>query len=112
MMLIKKYSGRNQLEQQLESVKKKKPSFANNMKFMFKYQLGWMYWRYFMWNFGGRQNDIQGEYSNIYGNWLSGVKFIDEIRLGNQTNLDDDQKNNKARNTYFFLPFIIFLIII
>ena len=63
-----------------------------------------------MWNFVGKQNDIQGDYSNIYGNWLSGVNFIDEIRLGNQSNLDDDQKNNKARNTYFFLPFILGII--
>ena len=63
-----------------------------------------------MWNFVGKQNDIQGDYSNIYGNWLSGINFIDEIRLGNQSNLDDDQKNNKARNTYFFLPFILGII--
>jgi len=63
-----------------------------------------------MWNFVGKQNDIQGDYSNIYGNWLSGVNFIDEIRLGNQSNLDDDQKNNKARNTYFFFPFILGII--
>ena len=63
-----------------------------------------------MWNFVGKQNDIQGDYSNIYGNWLSGINFIDEIRLGNHSNLDDDQKNNKARNTYFFLPFILGII--
>ena len=63
-----------------------------------------------MWNFVGKQNDIQGDYSNIYGNWLSGINFIDEIRLGNQSNLDNDQKNNKARNTYFFLPFILGII--
>ena len=87
-----------------------KPSLFDNLNFLFTYQINYMYWRYFMWNFVGKQNDIQGDYSNIYGNWLSGINFIDEIRLGNQSNLDDDQKNNKARNTYFFLPFILGII--
>jgi hypothetical protein len=84
-----------------------KPSFADNMQFMFEYQFGYMYWRYLMWNFTGRQNDIQGRYDNMDGNWLSGIKFIDEIRLGSQDNLPSDQQNNKGRNVYFFLPFIL-----
>lgn len=84
-----------------------KPTFVNNMKFMFEYQFGYMYWRYLMWNFVGRQNDNQGKYDNLNGNWLSGITFLDEIRLGSQTNLTTDMANNKGRNTYFFLPFIL-----
>ena len=59
-----------------------KPSLWQNLSFMFQYQFGYMYWRYFMWNFTGRQDDKQGQYTNLHGNWLSGIKFIDEIRLG------------------------------
>ena len=71
-----------------------------------------MYGRYLLWNFVGRQNDIQGKYDNLDGNWISGIKFIDEIHLGKgtQENLPDDVKNNKGRNVYYFLPFIIGLI--
>ena len=106
--MIKKYSGRNQLEQQLESVKKKKPTFSNNMKFMFKYQLGWMYWRYFMWNFAGRQNYIQNVLGNsLEGNWISGIKFLDEGRLGIPQDIPVSLKYNKAHNTFFFLPLIL-----
>lgn len=84
-----------------------KPSFMQNMKFMFEYQFGYMYWRYFMWNFTGRQDDIQGRYTDLHGNWISGIRFIDEIRLGSQDNLPSDVLNNKGRNTYFFLPLIL-----
>ncbi|HEU0137031.1 MAG TPA: DUF2723 domain-containing protein [Flavobacterium sp.] len=87
-----------------------KPSMADNIGFMFEYQFGYMYWRYLMWNFVGRQNDNQGKYDNLDGNWLSGIKFIDEMHLGSQDNLPSDAANNKARNTYFFLPFILGLI--
>ncbi|RYJ43315.1 putative permease [Flavobacterium beibuense] len=87
-----------------------KPSFADNMKFMFEYQFGYMYFRYFMWNFSGRQNDIQGRYDNYDGNWMSGIKVIDEARLGSQDNLPSDQLNNKARNFYYLLPLILGLI--
>jgi hypothetical protein len=83
-----------------------KPTFAQNMKFMFEYQFGYMYWRYLMWNFTGRQNDIQGEYDNN-GNWMSGITFLDEMRLGPQEHLTSDMKNNKGRNLYYFLPFIL-----
>ena len=87
-----------------------KPSLGSNIAYMFEYQLGYMYWRYFMWNFVGRQDDIQGKYDN-HGNWLSGVNFIDEWHLGlSQSDLPSDIKDNKARNTYFFLPFILGLI--
>jgi hypothetical protein len=84
-----------------------KPSLWQNLTFMFQYQFGYMYWRYFMWNFTGRQDDKQGQYTNIHGNWLSGIPFIDEIRLGSQDNLPSDALNNKARNTYYFLPLLL-----
>lgn len=87
-----------------------KPSFFQNMKFMFEFQFGYMYWRYFMWNFTGRQDDVQGQYTDLHGNWISGVKFIDALRLGNQDKLPTDMKDNKARNTYFFLPLILGII--
>jgi hypothetical protein len=87
-----------------------KPSTFDNISFMFQYQFGYMYWRYLMWNFTGRQNDLQGKYDLLDGNWLSGINFLDELRLGPQDNLSPDMKNNKGRNTYFFLPFIIGLI--
>ena len=63
-----------------------------------------------MWNFAGRQNDIQGHGGPLYGNWLSGIKFFDEIRLGSQDSLPDRFANNKARNTYYFLPLILGLL--
>ena len=87
-----------------------KPSFFSNIRFFIEYQLGYMYWRYFMWNFTGRQNDEQGQYDVLDGNWISGIPIIDEIRLGNQGSLNEDALNNKARNTYYFLPFILGLI--
>ncbi len=87
-----------------------KPSLARNIAYMFEYQLGYMYWRYFMWNFSGRQDDIQGRYDN-HGNWITGIKPIDEWHLGfSQDNLPSDVKNNKARNTYYLLPLILGLI--
>ena len=88
----------------------KKPSFAQNLAFFFKYQVGHMYLRYFMWNFAGRQNDTQGYGDYFNGNWLSGISFIDNIRLGNQDIITQDMKNEKARNTYYMLPFILGLI--
>ena len=83
------------------------PTFAENLEYFFKYQVNYMYWRYFLWNFVGRQNDLQGDGGVMSGNWLSGIKFIDEIYLGPQDNLPDDMLNNAARNTYFFLPFLL-----
>jgi hypothetical protein len=88
---------------------KRRPTFGENLNFMFQYQFGYMYGRYFMWNFVGRQNDIQGNLDNN-GNWLSGINFIDNIRLGSQANLPDEMKNNKGRNTYFFFPLILGII--
>ncbi len=87
-----------------------KPTFSENMRFFIRYHVNHMYWRYFMWNFVGRQNDIQSHGGVIHGNWLSGIKFIDEMRLGNQDNLPSSLANNKARNTYYFLPLLLGLL--
>ncbi|MFD0837152.1 protein O-mannosyl-transferase family [Mariniflexile aquimaris] len=87
-----------------------KPSLWQNVTYMFQYQLGYMYWRYFMWNFSGRQDDIQGKYDN-HGNWITGIKPLDEKLLGlSQDNLPSDVKNNKGRNTYYLLPFLLGLL--
>lgn len=87
-----------------------KPSFASNMKFMFQYQFGYMYGRYLLWNFVGRQNDNQGKYDDMNGNWITGISFIDELLVGSQKNLTSDMQNNKGRNIYFGLPFILAII--
>ncbi len=90
------------------NVKKDKvPTMGQNLSFFFKYQLGHMYWRYFLWNFAGRQNMIQGDGDVIEGNWLSGIKPLDAMRLGPQSNLPDAWANDKARNHYFMLPLIL-----
>jgi hypothetical protein len=83
------------------------PTFGENLRFFFRYQTGFMYLRYFMWNFAGRQNDIQGNGNSLHGNWISGIKFIDEARLGLNNNLPDDLKNNPGNNKYYFLPLLI-----
>lgn len=89
-----------------------KPTFTENLRFMFRYQIGHMYFRYFMWNFAGRQNDIQGHGGPLKGNWLTGIKFIDEniLNLGPQDKLPSGYANNKAHNKYYLLPFILGLI--
>lgn len=87
-----------------------RPTFGENLRFFFRYQIGHMYLRYFMWNFAGRQNDVQGHGNILNGNWICGIRFIDEARLGPQDNLPDFLKNNKARNKYFMLPLLLGLI--
>ena len=87
-----------------------KPSFTSNINYFLNFQLSKMYFRYFMWNFSGRQNDKQWKYDLENGNWLSGINLIDNHRLGPQENLPDDVINNKARNKYFMIPFILGLI--
>ncbi|MDC0006660.1 DUF2723 domain-containing protein [Winogradskyella sp.] len=88
-----------------------KPSAIDNVMYMFQYQFGYMYWRYFMWNFTGRQNDVQGKYDDFNGNWISGINAIDQLHIGiSQDNLPADVLENKARNTYYFLPLILGLI--
>ena len=86
------------------------PTQWENMKFFFSYQVNFMYWRYFMWNFAGRQNDIQGHGEIEHGNWITGIPFIDNILVGNQEFLPSDLKNNKGHNVYFCLPLILGLI--
>ena len=87
-----------------------KPSLLKNIYYLFDYQIGYMYWRYFMWNFTGRQDDIQGK-MDLHGNWISGFDSIDKYLLDiSQDNLPSDVVNNKARNTYYFLPLLLGLI--
>ena len=101
----------------------RKPTFGENLTYFFKYQINHMYWRYFMWNFAGRQNDIQSyglNYSSyeplaasngtkdlIHGNWITGVDFIDSWRLGPQKDLPAELANNKAKNRLFCLPLLL-----
>lgn len=87
-----------------------KPTFAENLRFFFSYQLGHMYFRYFMWNFAGRQNDAQGHGDFMNGNWMSGIRFLDEVRIGPQEHLPEFIKNDPTRNVYYFLPLLFGLI--
>ncbi|NLF43885.1 MAG: tetratricopeptide repeat protein, partial [Bacteroidales bacterium] len=87
-----------------------KPTFGENLRFFFSYQVGHMYMRYFMWNFAGRQNDIQGHGGITEGNWLSGINFIDQIFLGPRYNVPDHIKNNPGHNKFYMLPLILGLI--
>lgn len=87
-----------------------KPTFSENFAFFLDYQLNYMYWRYFMWNFAGRQNDIQGHGEVQNGNWISGFNFIDKHIAGDQTNLPGDLKNNAGRNVFYMLPLLLGLI--
>ncbi len=85
------------------------PTMAENIGFFFDYQINWMYWRYFMWNFAGKQNDVQGVNmgNGRDGNWLTGISFYDNMRLGNQATLPETLKQNKANNKLYMLPFIL-----
>jgi hypothetical protein len=87
--------------------KEEKPSFGDHMKWLIQYQFNWMYWRYFMWNFAGRQNDLQGLGNARDGNWVSGIPFLDNWRLGDQQLLPDTLKQNKAHNPLFMLPLLL-----
>ena len=87
-----------------------KPTFIENMRFFFNYQVNFMYWRYFMWNFSGRQNDMQGNGEIEHGNWITGIGFIDNILVGNQKNLPSELRDNKGHNTYFMLPLLLGII--
>ncbi len=86
-----------------------KPTFSENLKFFWRYQLGYMYWRYFLWNFVGRQNDLQGSGNSVEGNWISGIESIDKSLLGPVDLLPDNLKN-KGTNHFYFLPLILGLI--
>ena len=93
-----------------ESVMVKMPSQLDNIRFFLSYQCNFMYWRYFMWNFCGRQNDIQGNGEAEHGNWITGISFIDNLMYGDQSKLPDDLKNNKGHNVFYGLPLILGLI--
>ena len=88
----------------------KVPSQFENIRFFLSYQCNFMYWRYFMWNFAGRQNDIQGNGELEHGNWITGIPFIDNARLGDQNLLPDDLKENKGHNVFYCLPLILGLL--
>ena len=86
------------------------PTFGENLRFFFRYQVNYMYWRYFMWNFSGRQNDLQG-YGELHkGNWLTGISFIDNAMLGDQNELPTELKENKGHNVYYMLPLLLGII--
>ncbi|MDR0661489.1 MAG: DUF2723 domain-containing protein [Prevotellaceae bacterium] len=89
-----------------------KPTFGNNLSYFFSYQVNWMYWRYFLWNFSGRQNDLQGHGDPLRGNWITGIKFLDDARLGSQDkeDLPEYLANNKGHNKYYMLPLLLGLI--
>ena len=93
-----------------ESIMVKVPSQIDNIRFFLSYQCNFMYWRYFMWNFAGRQNDIQGNGEPEHGNWISGFSFIDDSLYGDQSKLPDDLKANKGHNVFYCMPLILGLI--
>jgi hypothetical protein len=86
------------------------PTFGQNLGFMFRHQLGFMYFRYFMWNFSGRQNDVQSTGGPVNGNWITGINFLDAPRTGSVKGMPDDMKNDPSRNRYFLLPLILGLV--
>ena len=88
------------------------PTFGENLRFFFRYQVNFMYWRYFMWNFAGRQNDLQSSGELTKGNWISGIPFIDNLMLGDQSKLPTELRENKGHNVYYFLPLILGVIAI
>jgi hypothetical protein len=93
-----------------QGVPKSSPTFGQNLRFFFSYQVGHMYFRYFFWNFVGRQNDIQGHGNPTEGNWHCGIPFIDKMHLGNQELVTEQMSNNKGNNSFYFLPLILGLV--
>jgi len=96
----------------VQGAEHKKPTFIQNLTYFFDYQMNWMYWRYFLWNFSGRQNDIHSPSPGdvLKGNWESGIGLIDKARLGDQSNAPDYLKNNKGKNHYYMLPLLLGLL--
>ena len=93
-----------------EIVTVKMPTMLENLRFFFSYQVNFMYWRYFMWNFAGRQNDIQGSGEWEHGNWLTGIPFLDNMRLGDQSKLPTELRENKGHNVFYCLPLLLGLL--
>lgn len=87
-----------------------KPTFGENLRFFFNYQVNFMYWRYFMWNFAGRQNDVQGQGEVSNGNWITGIAFLDQFRVGPQEDMPDSIAKNKGHNKYYMLPLLLGLV--
>ena len=88
----------------------KVPTMWENLCFFYSYQVNFMYWRYFMWNFAGRQNDIQGHGEYEHGNWITGISFLDNMRLGDQSKLPTELRENKGRNVFYCLPLLLGII--
>ena len=88
----------------------KVPTMWENLYFFYSYQVNFMYWRYFMWNFAGRQNDIQGHGEYEHGNWITGIPFLDNMRLGDQSKLPTELRENKGRNVFYCLPLLLGII--
>ncbi len=95
------------LDKDQQTGKYQAPSYGDNVNWFFSYQMSLMYWRYFMWNFSGKQNDVQGLGNRRDGNWITGFDFADKSRLGDQSKMPDSIKNNKAHNVLYLLPFIL-----
>ncbi len=93
-----------------ETMNIKMPTQMENIRFFLSYQCNFMYWRYFMWNFAGRQNDIQGNGELEHGNWITGISVLDNARLGDQSKLPDDLKSNKGHNVFYCMPLLLGLI--
>ena len=93
-----------------QMVNVKMPTMLENLRFFLSYQCNFMYWRYFMWNFAGRQNDLQGNGEPEHGNWITGISFIDNLMLGDQSKLPDELKANKGHNVFYCLPLVLGLI--
>ena len=93
-----------------EMVQIKTPTQLENLRFFLSYQVNFMYWRYFMWNFAGRQNDLQGNGEWEHGNWITGIPFLDNIRLGDQSKLPSELRENKGHNVFYCLPLLLGLI--
>jgi len=104
------YDSDDDVQTDLGSDENRLPTFGENLTYFYKYQIEWMYWRYFMWNFSGRQNDIQGHGDAMRGNWKTGFASIDNTRLGDQDKAPFYTTNNKSNNSFFLLPFILGLI--
>jgi hypothetical protein len=101
---------RGQVVQAGQPVAVKIPSYADNIQWFLTYQMGFMYWRYFMWNFSGRQNDIEGSGNRRDGNWIAGIPVIDNMRLGDQSKMPASIKDNKAHNNMLMIPFLLGMI--
>ena len=93
-----------------EMVQVKTPTQLENLRFFLSYQVNFMYWRYFMWNFAGRQNDLQGNGEWEHGNWISGIPFLDNMRLGDQSKLPSELRENKGHNVFYCLPLLLGLV--